>query len=108
METIKLGDYILGIIVLFLSLGLFLAFLRDVVKWISGKKKKFRKEYEVKIFVVSGNHLETVIYHRDAVEKVEMWGKNYIEIKLKNGDYVEYEGFKFIVHTYKIPHGPKI
>lgn len=99
------SDYFLGGIALLLLLSLLAAFVKDLVKWLFGKKKvKVREEYEVRIFVQRGNIFETVIYHRDAVAKVEMWGKKYVYIKLMNGDGVEYEGFNFIVNTYKIPN----
>lgn len=85
--------------------GIWLAysFIRDMVKiFFKTKKPKFNKEYEAIIFGSKSNYS----YSRDQLEKVKVFGRKYIAVYLKDGTCIEYEGFCFIVKTYKIKIDP--
>lgn len=73
--------------------------IKSIAKWSMRRNKpKFKKEYEVTIFING----RVVSYQKYDILKVKLYGRKYIEIKLRDGSWIEYEGFNYIVQTYKI------
>lgn len=73
--------------------------IKSIAKWSMRRNKpKFKWEYEVKIFIDG----KVVSYKRTDILKVKHFGRKYIEIKLQDGSWIEYEGFNYIIQAYKI------
>lgn len=74
--------------------------IKSIAKWAMRRNKpKFKWEYAVNIFVDG----KVVSYQRTDILKVKNFGRKYIEIKLQDGSWIEYEGFNYIIKYYPKP-----
>lgn len=95
MKTLSELNALEILLIVFLAFALWSIIKSGVKSFTKRSKRKFRKEYDVTIVGV-------VSYTREQIHNVKLFGRKYIEIKLIDGTSVEYEGFQFIVKTYRI------